>query len=174
MNIMKEPNKITDLGTINDKPERFYNRELSWLRFNLRVLEEAENSSHPLLERLRFLSISASNLDEFFMVRVAGLYGQLRTEINELSQDGKSPRQQLDQVLALSQDLVNQQHDIYTRIQAELRQEKLLIMGADDLSKTDTVWLKDYFVNEIFPILTPLAIAQKDMIVHRPRCHYRE
>ncbi|PCI87334.1 MAG: RNA degradosome polyphosphate kinase [Hyphomicrobiales bacterium] len=158
MNIMKEPIKITDLGTINDKPERFYNRELSWLRFNLRVLEEAENLSHPLLERLRFLSISASNLDEFFMVRVAGIYGQLRTEINELSQDGKTPRQQLDQVLELTQDLVSQQHDIYTRIQAELRQEKLLIMGADDLSKTDMVWLKDHFINEIFPILTPLAI----------------
>lgn len=158
MNIIKKPIEIADLGNINDKAERFYNRELSWLRFNLRVLEEAENLNHPLLERLRFLSISASNLDEFFMVRVAGLYGQLRTDINELSQDGKTPRQQLEQVLALSQDLVTKQHEIYSQLNDQLKQEKLLIMGADDLSETDKVWLKGYFISEIFPILTPLAI----------------
>ncbi|MCJ8322661.1 MAG: RNA degradosome polyphosphate kinase [Rhizobiales bacterium] len=146
------------MNKLQTMPERFYNRELSWLRFNLRVLEEAENPNHPLLERLRFLSISASNLDEFYMVRIAGIYGQIRTDIKVLSQEGKTPSQQLSQVLELSQKLVEQQHQIFSDLKKQLRTEKIYISDGKDLNAQELAWLKDYFTSEIFPILTPLAI----------------
>ncbi|NRA86331.1 MAG: RNA degradosome polyphosphate kinase [Rhizobiales bacterium] len=158
MIIIHKPVKISDLGPINDKPERFYNRELSWLRFNMRVLEEAENKNHPVLERLRFLSISASNLDEFFMVRVAGLYGLIRTGITELSQDGETPKNQLTQVLILAGQLVERQQKTFELIKKKLAVEQIIITNRADLSKGDMKWLRNYFENEIFPILTPLAI----------------
>ncbi len=146
------------METINNSPNRFYNRELSWLGFNLRVLEEAENLNHPLLEQLRFLSISASNLDEFFMVRIAGLYAQISTNIQELSQEGKTPTQQLDDVLALAHKLVNKQHKIFKKINKKLAQEKLFITSVNQLTATELKWLKQHFISEIFPILTPLAV----------------
>ncbi|MGL1920433.1 MAG: RNA degradosome polyphosphate kinase [Hyphomicrobiales bacterium] len=146
------------MENINNSPDRFYNRESSWLRFNLRVLEEAENDLHPLLEKLRFLSISASNLDEFYMVRIAGLYGLIRTEIKELSQEGKTPKQQLKSVLDLSHILVNKQHEIYSNLKTEMAENGLLVTDGTELNKTELDWLEEYFTEEIFPILTPLAI----------------
>lgn len=147
-----------NLSNINQSPKRFYNRELSWLRFNLRVLEEAENDQHPLLEKLRFLSISASNLDEFYMVRIAGIYGQIRGGVAELSQDGISPKQQLKKVLALSAELVNKQHEIFAKLKTQMAAKGHLIVDCKSLKPTEFEWLKNHFTTEIFPILTPLAI----------------
>lgn len=139
-------------------PARFINRELSWLGFNSRVLEEAENPSHPLLERLRFLSISGDNLSEFFMVRVAGLKGQQREGIKTLSADGLTPTQQLDQLATAVDKLVLDQQTTFNKLRKELEKGGIFLLSADALPKVDQQWLDDYFTENIFPVLTPLAI----------------
>lgn len=150
------PLKLDDAMMKN--PARFMNRELSWLGFNSRVLEEADNESHPLLERLRFLSISADNLNEFFMVRVAGLKGQQREGIKTKSADGLTPTQQLDQLDVAVEKLVENQQRAFKRLRSELEGVGVHIMAPDGLSAADREWLENYFTDSIFPVLTPLAI----------------
>ncbi|KZL24459.1 Polyphosphate kinase [Pseudovibrio sp. Ad37] len=140
------------------KPERFVNRELSWLQFNRRVLEESMNPSHPLLERLRFLSISANNLDEFFMVRVAGLRGQQRADVTTISDDGLTSTEQLEQISVEVSKLQSEQQARFRQLRSELADEGIFIVEAQNMSQSETDWLEDYFLQHIFPVLTPLAI----------------
>lgn len=139
-------------------PSRFTNRELSWLDFNKRVLEEADNPKHPLLERLRFLSISATNLDEFFMVRVAGLRGQVRAGITTPSQDGLTPAEQLDRISARVNELSAQQQEIWVALEAAMTEAGIHVVETDQLSAAERAWLDDYFITHVFPVLTPIAV----------------
>lgn len=139
-------------------PSRYFNRELSWLRFNWRVLEEAQNASHPLLERLRFLSISGSNLDEFFMVRVAGLRGQQLQGIEEQSIDGLTPAQQLEAIEAETAALMREQQAQWRLLRGLLAQTNIHVLGEDDIDlKTSTILLQ-HFMDHVFPVLTPQAL----------------
>ncbi|RYC17725.1 RNA degradosome polyphosphate kinase [Ciceribacter ferrooxidans] len=139
-------------------PSRFINREFSWLQFNRRVLEETLNTAHPLLERVRFLSISATNLDEFFMVRVAGLEGQVRQGITIRSPDGKTPLEQLEEILKEIDNLQMEQQASLAVLQQYLAKEDILIVRPAALSDEDRLWLETEFEESIFPVLTPLSI----------------
>ncbi len=141
-----------------DSPERFINRELSWLAFNERVLEEAGNKQHPLLERVRFLAISSSNLDEFYMVRVAGLKGQLRADVTTRTPEGLTPEQQLNAINARITRLLQDQQDMWRALLKEMRQAGVAVLSSDELTEGERAWLDDYFTNQIFPVLTPIAI----------------
>ena len=151
------PSVTTDVP-VELPADRFVNREISWLEFNRRVLEEARNTGHPLLERVRFLSISDGNLDEFFMVRVAGLAGQVREAIAVRSADGLTPQGQLDRVLDAVGVLQEEQQATLAVLVRELKAEKIQIIAAGELKKDDRGWLAKHFDDAIFPVLTPLSI----------------
>lgn len=138
--------------------QRFYNRELSWLQFNRRVLEEASNKQHPVLERLRFLSIAASNLDEFYMVRAAGLFGLLRADVSVLSIDGLTPAQQLAEINTFAGKLAETKQRCWDELRQILQREGILILEPGELSKTEVDWLRQVFMTHVFPILTPINV----------------
>ena len=139
-------------------PKRFINRELSWLQFNRRVLEEAFNKAHPLMERLRFLSISASNLDEFYMVRVAGLKAQVATGVSSESPDKMTPVQQLQAIDKSVAELRDQQQRSAEEILAELDKEGIELVVPEKLTKYDRNWLSKRYQEQIFPVLSPLSV----------------
>lgn len=141
-----------------DGPARFINRELSWLAFNWRVLEEAANPRVPLMERVQFLSISATNLDEFFTVRVAGLREMCREGIGQISADGLTPFQQLEKINENVRDLMLRQQATWAELRASLKNEGVLILGTEDVTEQDQEALARTFLEQVFPILTPIAL----------------
>ncbi len=138
--------------------DRYFNRELSWLQFNLRVLEEASNPAHPLLERLRFLSISGNNLDEFFMVRVAGLKGQQIQGVEERSADGMTPTQQLAAITEMVDMLMRRQQKSWRALARSLAAVDFHVLGNEDIDAEGDAWLEEHFRNQVFPLLTPQAL----------------
>ena len=146
------------LPTPTEAGARYYNRELSWLQFNKRVLAEARNKANPLLERLRFVSIAASNLDEFFMVRAAGLIGQQKAGVGGRSIDGLTPTQQLRRIHEFAAELANEKLDTWHALRQELEQVSILLIEEDRLSKSDVTWLRAEFMARMFAVLTPLNI----------------
>lgn len=149
---------ITVPASDSSGPKRFFNRELSWLAFNWRVLEEASNPKVPLLERLRFLSISATNLDEFYTVRVAGLRAQLRNGNAPASDDGRTPSEQLDLIHADARRLMQVQQSVFNKLKREMEAEHITLLTRSKLSTRDLKFLEENFVEKVFPVLSPLAI----------------
>ena len=138
--------------------ERYFNRELSWIAFNERVLDEACNPAHPLLERLRFLSISGNNLDEFFMVRVAGLKGQQLQAIEDRSPDGLTTGQQLAAIAQRADELTDVQQKVWITLRADLAKAGIEVLEGEDITGDIAQWCEEHFRNQIFPVLTPQAL----------------
>jgi polyphosphate kinase len=152
------PPATPNADPITTSPDRFINRELSWLDFNHRVLEEAENARHPLLERLRFVSISAANLDEFYSVRVAGLIGQAKAGVTTPSPDGRTPAQQLIEVEARAERLMAEQLQVWHQLRGALETAGIVLSDPATLADGERMWLDSWFMERVFPVLTPLAI----------------
>ena len=151
-------------------PEHFFNRELSWLAFNERVLEEARNPAYPLLERLRFLSISASNLDEFYMVRVAGLKALARAGVDTVSADGMRPARQLEAIRERASRLMAEQQHCWIDLVGRLREKGVVISDIAELSEEDLARLRERFLAEAFAVLTPIAVDPAHPFPFIPNC----
>jgi len=143
---------------LKNSKERFINREMSWLAFNQRVLEESLSAHNPLAERLNFLSISASNLDEFYMIRVAGLKDYVRQGVAKHSIDGLLPAEEIEIINKRVATMVHEQHQCWSKLRVELEKENISVVKPDDLSGEDRKWLEQYFLDNIFPVLTPIAV----------------
>jgi polyphosphate kinase len=152
------PSSVAQGGSLTSSPDRFFNRELSWLQFNRRVLMEAAHLRHPLLERLRFLSISAANLDEFFMVRAAGVQEQVARGLTVKTQDGRSPQEQMAQLIASARSLMDEQQACFNGLVGELAAAGIHIVEPGQLRPHERNWLEREFRTHVFPVLTPIAI----------------
>jgi polyphosphate kinase len=158
LNTRVEPSAAREPDFALDSPARFFNRELSWLAFNWRVLEEAENTRHPLLERVRFLSISGNNLDEFYTVRVAGLRAQMRAGVEKASDDGLTPAQQIEKIDADARALMQAQQRVWAALHAEMAEAGVHVLEPEALDADDRRFCEAHFLEQVFPVMTPLAI----------------
>src|SRR6476620_12316401 len=148
-------------------PENFINRELSWLEFNRRVLEEAQDATQPLMERVKFLSIFSSNLDEFFEIRVAGIKQQIESETSDVGPDGLSPTELFDRIQKTVRELVGTQYALWNNeLQPELGKNGIYVREIAELSAKRTAWANRYFQQEVFPMLTPLAVDASHPFPH--------
>src|SRR5690606_35822010 len=145
-------------GERSSPEERYFNRELSWLAFNERVLAEAANPAYPLLERLQFLSISGSNLDEFMMIRVAGLAGQVRSGVGRMSIDGKTPSQQVAEISRKARELERGQQAALSELRPLLARQGIHLGEYGRIDAEADEWLRQYFLDHIMPVITPQAI----------------
>lgn len=159
---------IHPVTNLIQKPGRFTNREISWLAFTRRILEEANNPSYPLLERARFLAISASNLTEFFMVRVAGLNRQIQRKEKKISQDNQSPDQQLDKIYIHAKEILSDQEQCLNDLLGDLKDEGIEIKTCESLGNKDKKWLEGYFLENIFPALSPLLVTPAQPFPYLP------
>ena len=156
-----EPERLpgqTDEGFDLDSPELYLNRELTWLNFNRRVLHEAQDTRTPLLERVKFLAIVSSNLDEFFMKRVGGLKQQLGAGVHELSVDGRTPLEQLAECHEVVRDLKAQQRDLAVHLTEQLSEVGIWISRYYELGEAEQAELREYYLENIFPLVTPIAM----------------
>jgi polyphosphate kinase len=155
---MPPPGEISVPGDFSD-PKNFINRELSWLEFNRRVLEEAQDPTQPLLERVKFLGIVSSNLDEFFEIRVAGIKQQIASETSDVGPDGMSPTAIFEAIERVVHKLVAQQYALWNKeIEPLLRENQIFLHDLGELTAKRAAWARRYFQREVFPMLTPLAV----------------
>src|SRR5512133_192232 len=148
-------------------PKNFINRELSWLEFNRRVLEEAQDPAQPLIERVKFLTIFSSNLDEFFEIRVAGIKQQIKSETSDIGPDGLSPTELFERIQKTVRELVGTQCALWkNELQPELAKNGIYVREIAELSAKRTAWANRYFQQEVFPMLTPLAVDASHPFPH--------
>src|ERR1700720_5040428 len=140
-------------------PKNFINRELSWLEFNRRVLEEAQDPTQPLIERVKFLCIFSSNLDEFFEIRVAGIKQQIESETSDVAADGLSPTETFNQIQRLAHELVATEYELWSKeLLPQLAKNGIRVRNVSELNAKRTAWARKYFQDEVLPMLTPLAV----------------
>ncbi len=140
-------------------PKNFINRELSWLEFNRRVLEEAQDPTQPLIERVKFLYIFSSNLDEFFEIRVAGIKQQIESETSDVAADGLSPTETFNQIQRLAHELVATEYELWNKeLIPQLAKNGIRVRNVSELNAKRAAWARKYFQEEVLPMLTPLAV----------------